>query len=170
VNAAARVGLVLLTALVLQVGVVVQVRVFEAMGDLMLLLAVAAAVVAGPERGAVVGFAAGIAYDLLLTTPFGLSALAYCLAAYGVGVAQEGAAVLRAARWVSAVTVGVASALGVALYALLGAVVGQESMVSGDLPAIMAVVGVTNLVLGMPAVGLLRWAMADPVRHRVFAR
>lgn len=169
-SSAPRLALVLLTTLILQAGVVAQVRVFDAMPDLMLLVAVAAAVVAGPQRGAVVGFLAGIAYDLLLTTPFGLSALAYCLAAYGVGVAQEGAAVLRAARWVSAVTVGVASALGVALYALLGAVVGQESMVSGDLPAIMAVVGVVDLVLAVPAIGLLRWAMADPVRHRVFAR
>ena len=165
-----RLALVLLTTLVVQAGVVAQVRVLGAMPDLMVLLAVAAAVVAGPQRGAVVGFVAGIVYDLLLTTPFGLSALAYCLIAYGVGIAQEGAAVLRAARWVSAVTVGAASALGVALYALLGAVVGQESMVSDDLPAIMAVVGVVNLVLATPAVGLLRWAMADPVRHRVFAR
>lgn len=165
-----RLALVLLTTLVVQAGMVAQIEAFGAMPDLMVLVAVAAAVVAGPQRGAVVGFAAGIAYDLLLTTPFGLTALAYCLIAYGVGLVHEGAAVLRAARWVSAVTVGVGSALGVALYALLGAVVGQESMVSGDLPAIMAVVGVVNLVLGMPAVALLRWAMTDPVRHRVFAR
>jgi hypothetical protein len=34
----------------------------------------------------------------------------------------------------------------------------------------MAVVGVTNLVLGMPALRVVRWAMTDPVRNRVFAR
>jgi hypothetical protein len=43
-------------------------------------------------------------------------------------------------------------------------------MVSDELPTIMGVVGVVNLVLGVPAVGVLRWAMTDPVRHRVFAR
>ena len=40
--------------------------------DIMLLLPVAAGMAAGPEEGAVVGFVAGMAADLLLPTPFGL--------------------------------------------------------------------------------------------------
>ena len=34
---------------------------------------------AGPDRGAVVGFFAGLGYDVFLQTPFGLSALVYCV-------------------------------------------------------------------------------------------
>lgn len=166
----ARVTLVLLTALILQVGVLTQLRPFGAMADVMLLVAVAAAVVGGPDRGALVAFAAGLAYDLLLTTPFGLTALAYCLIAYGVGSLQAGTSAVRSTRWLPALTVGLASAAGVALYAILGAVVGQESMVSPRLPVIMAVVSAVNLVLAVPVIGVLRWALADPVRHRVFAR
>jgi rod shape-determining protein MreD len=170
VTTAARLLLVLVTALIVQVGVVTQLRPFGVMGDVMLLVAVAAAVAGGPDRGAMVGFAAGIAYDLLLTTPFGLSALAYCLIAYGVGSLQTGAAAVRSTRWLPAVTVAVGSAAGVALYAILGAVVGQESMVSPRLPTIMAVVAAVNLLLAVPVVGLLRWAMADPVSTKMFAR
>jgi rod shape-determining protein MreD len=170
VTTLARVGLVLLTALIVQMGVVTEVRPLGVMADLMLLVAMSAAVAGGPDRGAVVAFFAGIAYDLLLTTPFGLTALAYCLVAYGVGSLQAGTSAVRSTRWLPAVTVGLASAAGVALYALLGAVVGQESMVSARLPTIMGVVGLVNLVLAVPAVGVLRWAMADPVRTKVFAR
>src|SRR3712207_8714262 len=43
------------------------------------------------------------------------------------------------------VTVALGSAAGVAVYALLGAVVGQESMVSARLPTIMGVVAAVNL-------------------------
>lgn len=163
-----RVALVVLTALILQLGVAAPFRVLDAMVDLVMLVTVAAAVAGGRERGALVGFAAGLAYDLLLTTPFGLSALAYCLVGYGVGVLQTDN--VRSTRWVPVLTVGAASGLGVAFYALLGAVVGQESMVSPRLPTIMGVVAAANLLLGMPAVAVLRWALTGPVRHRVFAR
>ena len=54
--------------------------------DFMMLLAVCAGFVAGPDKGAVVGFAAGLVSDLFLqSTPFGLSALAACLAGFVVG-------------------------------------------------------------------------------------
>ena len=45
--------------------------------DLMLALAVAAGLAGGPERGAWVGFAAGLLADCFLQTPLGLSALVY---------------------------------------------------------------------------------------------
>jgi len=68
----------------------------------MMLLAVGAGFVGGPDTGAVVGFAAGTVSDLFLqSTPFGLSALAACLAGFAVGWA--GNEVLRSrlfmVRW-----------------------------------------------------------------------
>ena len=49
--------------------------VFGAHGDLLLLVPIAAGLTVGPERGAIAGFVAGLAVDLLVTTPFGLTAL-----------------------------------------------------------------------------------------------
>ena len=63
--------------------------------DAMLLLTIVSALIAGPERGAVLGFAAGVLVDLTLQTPFGLSALVLCLVGFAVGQLQ--AAILRSA-------------------------------------------------------------------------
>ena len=50
------------------------------MADALLILAVAAGVVSGTERGATVGFCCGLALDLMVTTPFGLGAVSYLVA------------------------------------------------------------------------------------------
>ena len=70
---------------VLQVGLFAQLPVDGARADVMILLGIAAGFVGGPERGAIVGFAAGLAIDLVLPTPLGLSALVYCIVGYLVG-------------------------------------------------------------------------------------
>ena len=44
----------------------------------------------GPEAGAIVGFVAGLGYDLFLETPLGFNALVYALVGYGVGVIEGG--------------------------------------------------------------------------------
>ena len=44
--------------------------------------------VAGPRDGALCGFFIGFVYDLMLRTPFGLSALAYALIGYAAGYLQ----------------------------------------------------------------------------------
>ena len=110
-QARAKVPLVLLLFLVLELTVLDRLRVFGAGPDIMLLLAVVAGIVGGPRVGALFGFAAGIILDLFLQTPMGLSALVFCLVGYGVGNIQGG--VLRAAWWIPIVTTLVASVGGV---------------------------------------------------------
>src|SRR5205807_513217 len=66
--------------------------------DAMLLVAVLAGLVAGPEKGAVTGFVAGLLADLTLQTPFGLSALVLSLVGFGVGMLQTG--ILRTSWWI----------------------------------------------------------------------
>ena len=78
-------SLLLVVAVTFQLAVASRLEVFGVQGDLMLLVAVAAGLAAGPDRGATLGFAAGITFDLLLQSPFGLSALTYALVAYLVG-------------------------------------------------------------------------------------
>lgn len=92
-----RVVAILTLTVVVQVVLFPHVRLAGRVPDLGLVLAVAVAFDHGPEEGAVVGFLAGLGFDLFLSTPLGLTALAYGLTAYAVGVLQGG--MLRAPRW-----------------------------------------------------------------------
>src|SRR4029450_9677936 len=83
-------ALVVVVALVAQIAIVADLRVVGAVGDLMLLVTVAAALTGGPDRGATYGFVCGLAFDLVLDSPFGLSALTYAVVGYGVGVVCGG--------------------------------------------------------------------------------
>jgi len=134
--------------------------------DALVLVAVVAGALGGPERGAVVGFAAGLVADLFLQTPFGLSALAYCLVGFTVGVLQGN--VIRAAWWIMPVTAFVGSALGVVLYAVIGAMVGQSHLVEPTLGIVALSVGLVNAPLSIPVARAMKWAMGD-VDQRTYA-
>ncbi len=155
---------VVLGTLILQLSLFARFSYEGARPDLMLLLAVIAGLVAGPERGAMVGFAAGLAFDIVLSTPLGLSALVYTLVGYGVGLV--GATVVRSSWWISPAVAAVGSAAGVLLYALVGEVLGQATLSGPSLTAIVVVVSAVNAVLAAPAVRVLRWACTAESGHR----
>ena len=106
-----RVPLLLISALALHLTLFSVMRVAGAAPDVMLLVAVAGGLVGGPVRGAVFGFAAGIAIDVFLRTPMGLSALVFTLVGYGVGVISTG--VLTPTWYLPVLTASIASAGGV---------------------------------------------------------
>lgn len=166
---AARVSFLLVAVLVVQLAVVARIEVVGVQGDLMLLVAVMAGLAAGPDRGASVAFAAGLAFDLLLQSPFGLSALTYVIVAYLVGSLQD--TVLRAARWIPVATALIGSAIGVILYGVFGTIVGQD-LLQPSLLRIAAVVAVLNAVLAPVALRAVRWATdtAGSVRARAIMR
>jgi rod shape-determining protein MreD len=145
----------LLLALVLHLTLLAQLGVAEVHADALLLFAVAAGLTAGPERGAIAGFAAGLLADLFLQSPFGLSALCYSLVGFAVGTLQTG--ILRSAWWIPVLTAFGASGLGTGLYALLGATVGETQMVGLRLPFVAAVVGFMNAALAPAAMRLVGW-------------
>lgn len=151
-----RTSFLLVIALTVQLGIAPGLGVLGVQGDLMLLVAIAAGVAAGPDRGAAVGFAAGLAYDLMLQTPFGLSALTYAIVAYLVGSLQD--SVLRAARWIPVLTAVGASAVGVILYGVLGTVVGED-LIGWSLLRTALIVALLNGVAASAVVPALRWAM-----------
>ncbi len=91
------------------------------------------------------GFVAGLAADLLLPTPFGLSALVCCLVGFAVGASTG--AVTREVWWFPPLVALAASAVAVMLYAVIGAVLGQEQFLRVDLAAIVAVVAIVNAIL-----------------------
>src|SRR5687767_1592722 len=97
-----KVPLLVIAALVLQASLLADLRVLDVSAELMMLLPICAGVLAGPDRGATVGFVSGLALDLMLSTPFGMSALAYTLVGYLAGMVQG--TILRAAWWIPVLT------------------------------------------------------------------
>ena len=116
-----------------------------------------AGLVGGPGTGASMGFGAGLAADLFLPTPFGLSALVGCLLGFTVGVTTL--ALDRTAGWLPPVVAFGGSALYEVVYAVLGSVLGQPQMIHVDLTRVVLVVAVVNAVLALPAVRLVGWAL-----------
>lgn len=158
-STAARVLGVVAVTLVVQFTVGLDFTVAGVHPNLMLLLPIAAGVAGGPADGAIVGFVSGMAADLLLPTPFGLSALVGCLVGFVVGYAAG--ATTRDEWWLSALAALAASAAGVMLYAVLGAVLGEEQFLQADLLAVVAMVGLVNAALAAPAVRLFNWVLED---------
>ncbi len=161
-----RVPLVVVTALVLHVAVLSRDRVFGVMPDAMLLLAVAAGLTSGPSGGSAVGFLSGMAVDLFLDTPFGLSALVFTLVGFAMGAL--GTAILRATWWIPVVAALVGSAAGEVLFALAGAMVGEAGMVTARLALIAPVVGALNAVLAPVAVRTTGWALSRTVARGAY--
>lgn len=148
--------LVLILALVLQIGLVTQIHIFGVVPDIMLVLAVCAGLTGGPQRGAVVGFWAGLLFDLPRPHALGLSALAYCLVAFAAGAAQV--VVLQSGRLISMAIVAVGCALGVLLFAVEGQFFGEDTLGNDQLVTIVlvaALVGAATSRLGLRVAG---WA------------
>ncbi len=118
---------VVFVTLTLQTTLIAQLDFFGAQADIMMLLPIAAGINGGRDRGAIVGFIAGLSLDLVVHgTPTGFFALGYTLVGYLVGMAQAG--VLRAAWWIPVVTALGASAVGIVILAVLGKFLGLEGL------------------------------------------
>jgi rod shape-determining protein MreD len=162
-RAVSRSVLVVLLVLAVQATLGLDIRIAGVHPDLMLLLPIATGLALGPEEGAVMGFVAGMAADLILPTPFGLSALIGCLVGFGVGYAGTTAA--AGTWWFNALVALAASGAAVMLYAVLGAVLGQEQFLDVNLAAVVLVVSGCNALLAPVAVRLMRWAIGPAERE-----
>ena len=111
---------------VVQVAVFPHLRFFGVVPDLGLLLALAVGYYEGPEAGALIGFVAGLGYDLFLETPLGLNALAYALVGYAIGVLKAG--LLRTPPWLPSFLGAVAGLAGGLVFIGVAVLVGVESV------------------------------------------
>ncbi len=161
-----RVPLVILTALIVDLSVLSRVRLVGTMADLMLLLAIAAGITGGPVRGAVVGFVSGMAVDLFLQTPLGLSALVFSIVGYAVGTAEAG--ILRSSWWIPVLTAFVASVAGELAFALIGSVVGDTRLAPGRLFVVISVVGAMNALLAPLTIRTMAWAFGRAPTRRSY--
>jgi rod shape-determining protein MreD len=159
----ARPAFVIFVLLTLQTTLFADLDLFGAKADIVMLLPIAAGIAGGRERGAIVGFIAGLALDLVVHgTPTGFFALGYTLVGYVVGMLQAG--VLRAAWWIPVVTTLGGSALGVFMLAVLGKFIGVEGLFDRHLATVCIVVAVLNALLVLPMLRVTKWAL--PVTSR----
>jgi rod shape-determining protein MreD len=154
-----RCTLVVFTAMVLQRGLFTQLRVAGAVADVMLLLTICAGLAVGADRGARMGFTLGLAMDLLLQGPLGITALTFAVIGFVAGRYQG--SVVRSGRVRTMLTVGAASALGYLLYVLVGWVLGQRNMLEANVVVIVVVVSVANMVLAGLGLRVIRWAFNE---------
>jgi rod shape-determining protein MreD len=156
--------LVLVAALVLQVSIVSDLRAAGAVGDVLLVVVVAAGLTGGADRGASYGFAAGVLYDLVLDTPFGLTALTYSLVGFAVGLI--GSLLMRTSGWWPVGVAAGAGAAQAALYTSVGNLVGV-AYPFGAVPDIALVMAAFAAVLVLPALRVLWWVHGHPEPDRL---
>jgi len=159
-----RVALAIFIVLMVQQTLIVALRIGGVHPDLLWLLPITAALLDGPETGAIVGFWAGLTFDLVLPTPFGLSALVGCVLGYAVGTLTKAAD--PRATWLKPVAALAGSIAADMLFAVLGAILGQQQMVQIDFLAVCLVVGISSVVLVLPVNRLMRWALAGEGNRR----
>jgi rod shape-determining protein MreD len=125
-----RLGFVVLACVVLQTTLFTHLRVDDVAPQIGLVAVLAVAYEDGADSGAIFGFVMGLAIDLFLTTPLGLSALSFAITGYAVGVFQAG--VVRTTPWLAPVLGGVGGLFGGLVFLTAGAVVGQSGFLSFD--------------------------------------
>ena len=89
----------IVVCVVLQTTLFTHLRIDGVGPDVGLVAVLAVAYEDGADTGAIFGFLMGLAIDLFLTTPLGLSALSFAVTGYAVGVFQAG--VVRTTPWLA---------------------------------------------------------------------
>jgi rod shape-determining protein MreD len=151
-----RLALVILTLVVLQTTVFTHLRVFDAVPDLCLVGTIAMAYEEGPIPGALFGFASGLAIDLFLSTPVGLSALAFALTGYGVGLFQSG--LIRESRGITLVLGGVGSLIGNTIFLIVGGLAGHEELFALHNIQVLIVASFYDALLAVAVFPFVHWA------------
>jgi cell shape-determining protein MreD len=138
-------------------------RPFSVVMQILLLCSAASGVAAGSESGAIAGFM----YDMVLTSPFGLSALVFGFAGYMAGGVNTFAYSPR--WWFKMLSVGISSAAAVLIYPAASLVVGVDGLLQTRVLGVALTVGLFNAVLALPAVSLMRWALVKSKKQMLWA-
>jgi len=114
---------VVITALLLQSTVFSELRLLGVRPELLYLVTIVLALLEGPNEGAIVGFASGLAQDFLLNEPKGITALTLTLLGYGVGMARQ--FIVSPSPLLPTAIVFVGTAAGVAFYEVVSFLLGN---------------------------------------------
>jgi rod shape-determining protein MreD len=155
-----RLVLVVVTLVVVQTTIFPSLRVFGAIPDLCLVATVAMAYEEGSQAGLVFGFASGLAIDLFLASPAGLSALAFAVTGYGIGVFQSG--LVRESRIIGPILGATGGLVGGTIFVIVGAIVGESGYLSLHSVQVVIVAALYDAVVSYAVFPFVRWAAHDP--------
>jgi rod shape-determining protein MreD len=150
---------VTIVGLVVQVAVLDNITVLGAHPDVFVLMAAAAGMTQGPGRGAVAGFVAGVAADLVVSLPFGLSALTFSLVGFGTGLIRPSLAARDVEGPQAAVCVAAAAA-GTIVYAIIGTIAGSKGLIGVATTEAVLSVTLGAVILSYPVLRVMRWVFA----------
>jgi rod shape-determining protein MreD len=114
---------VIVTALLLQSTVFTQLKLVGVRPELLYVVTILMAILEGPNEGAIVGFAGGMAQDFLLNQPKGITALTLTLLGYTVGLARQ--YIVSPSPLLPTVLVAVGTFAGVIFYEIVSFLLGQ---------------------------------------------
>ena len=144
--------LLLAPAVLFQTTVFHSVRPFGASPDLVLLTVIACVRWLKPEPGVLLGFTGGLMVDLFGTSPFGLYALGFTLAAYTAVNARDW---FDYGLYNSTAAVGVITFVGLGAAALIGALFGEGTLGAPEILRGLVLAPVYNMVLGLAVLPLV---------------
>ena len=140
-----RLGFVVLACVVLQTTLFTHLQIDGVAPDVGLVAVLAVAYEDGADTGAIFGFIMGLAMDLFLTTPLGLSALSFAVTGYAVGVFQQG--VVRTTPWLAPILGGIGGLFGGLVFLTAGAIVGQPGFLSFDSLRIVIIASIYDALI-----------------------
>jgi len=144
-----------LLALSLQRLVFAQHPIHDVKLQFVLAVVVTAGAVGGPDRGAVVGFALGLLYDLSGTTPLGLVALAYGLGGMVAGYVHN--LVTEPQWWMGSIFAVIGAAIGELAVPFLGEMIGDGGWITPRLLVQIPIVAVAAGVMCPALMPISRW-------------
>jgi rod shape-determining protein MreD len=150
-------GLVAFALLALQTTLCADMKPFGETVDLMLLASAASGIVGGSQYGALAGFMFGVAFDLVLVTPFGVSPLVYGLIGFVAGYSQG--LTFQLTWYMQSGLIAIASALGVVGLEIVQEVIGPRVPFTSRIVQTALVVGIANGLLAPLALPLQRWCL-----------
>lgn len=155
----------ILFALIVQTTILPHLALFHVVPDLLLLVVICIGLVQGPSAGAVSGFLAGLLRDFLLSSPTGLSSLAYLGVGYAVGAVRP--YVQSSSVVVPLVGVFVGTAAGTSAFITLSILLGVPAEPVSRLAQVVLLTSLYNTLLVPFAYPVVRRLTADP--HRMEA-
>jgi rod shape-determining protein MreD len=158
-----RVGVLLLVALVLQLAFISQTTLLGTNLDVMPIVVVSVALLAGPVAGSVVGFAAGLLVDMALVQTLGVTSLVLIAVGYVGGRYRE----LRdTSHGLVPVFAGAAATLFYAAgLALIQFLLGVESSVSALVIRDAFVQALLSALVAIPLFSAIRWLLGPRKRR-----
>lgn len=154
-NVRLRLALLVVGTVLLQTELFPDLRVFGVVPDLGLVATIAVAFRIGPDHGAIYGFANGLAIDIFLQTPLGLSALSFAIVGYGVGIVQTGLS--REPRFAAVLFGGVGGLAGGFLFVALAALTGEDQVIAVRTIYIVVLAAIYDALLAFALFPVARW-------------